>query len=382
MQISNSIINSEKVWGEQLDNIKKDPLYFIFSVFKNSQKLIPLYFDEKKWKQLENEGFYKFFTTLFTDYIFRKPDPALKCPTIDYTEKLSDDMLKKIFSFLSPKELARICSTCKRWNQLVSNPYLWDLFDLEKLFPGSVFLGDSWLEYFGQKVEIPKYDKRLIIAELYRPCPFVIDKRKHQTHILVLMPEGLTIESLKEQAKGRFNLRECFWNPTIILENKPKISKTCINLITKMIIPETIGKPLLINKETCFGNSYEVPDVLTAIVANLFRQKITKEAFKYTLGDFKKGKQNFLIKLWNIFNNFLAGSGFDTRDHEVLRYYQIFTICKEEFKGETFSHLVFLVGGVSPDKLQITHALAYRTTYDERTGITPMKLVTSKNIDS
>lgn len=373
MQVST--VSFEKNLSDQIGkgNLVKDPLYFVLSILKNSQKLIPLYFDEKKWKQLENEGIYKFFTAIFSKYIFGEPDHTLKLPRIDHTLNIPDPVLKQIFSFLTPKELARICTTCKRWNQLVADPNLWDLFDLEKLFPKSVFLTESWEKYFGVKVEMPKYDKRPIIAELYRSCPFIIGKDTHETHILVLMPEGLTIESLKKYAEGRCKLDESFWNPTIELKNKPRVSKTCLKLITKMIIPETRGKPILENKAVHFENFYEIPDLLTAVVANLFRQKIKDNVpFKYTVGDFKKGKQNFLIKLWNMFNNLLSEAGLDTRDYEILWLYHIFTICKEEIE-RTPSKKIFVVGGMSPDNLDIFHIFDDGTHYEYKTGIAPMK---------
>ena len=57
---------------------------------------------------------------------------------------LPDELVLSIFSYLTPEDLGRASRVCRDWRKLTSDDLLWNAFDLDKIFPGSIMSESYW----------------------------------------------------------------------------------------------------------------------------------------------------------------------------------------------------------------------------------------------
>lgn len=114
-----------------------------------------------------------------------------------FINRLPDELLNKIFSYLQAKELSHCLSVTIKWKTLASDNNLW-----KALYPTLIFGKEQWVEYFGdpgQERPLPKNIYEIIES----PCPFFPQAKIKHTHILVLIPEKINNEPLNLDTLGK-----------------------------------------------------------------------------------------------------------------------------------------------------------------------------------
>ena len=114
-------------------------------------------------------------------------------------QRLPQEMILHIFSFLSPDDLARASGVCRDWRVLAKDDLLWKRFDLKKLFPSLPIIDRTvWkrcvdLDAFGLSFEDAEpFDNRELIPAL----------KHHFHHFAEVKIEDNAGWTLFEQPKG------------------------------------------------------------------------------------------------------------------------------------------------------------------------------------
>lgn len=123
---------------------------------------------------------------------------------LDPFNRLSDELLVSIFSYLDAYELGSSCLVSKSWNRLASDKKLWNNLDLRKILPSlKIFDESNWLEYSSfleiSVEDIPPLDKRKIIPILKRMSSLPTEGNKEIT--LLTIPKDLTEEKVNRIKK-------------------------------------------------------------------------------------------------------------------------------------------------------------------------------------
>lgn len=354
----------------------------IFSL-SSTEKYKEASFALHKWKKLNYSSYVWKLPKKLLSYFSATPPKRLIKNHFSILN-LPKEITKIIFGFLKPKELAKMCLTCKQWNQIGSDKALWNKFDMEKYFPG-IFLEEAWKKYLDISITFPDYQKRKLFPILYSRCPFS-NKFVYETHILVLLPAELTIENLKKYFEGKYNPEKDFWVPINTLKNIP--AKSCrFTLITKTILEETRNFPLQTiceNFERKYKEiDYKVPDLISLIVSLLFRQMSKNpenlQSFVNDLNDMEKSKYELATKAFNLLENYLR-LRLSIKNIAYFKLNQLYSFCKEESEIEDniFSMKIFEVGGNFVEGIAIHPSLEEA---NKKTGIAPMRDLYSCLVD-
>ena len=133
----------------------------------------------------------------------KRQDPFQKCP---------DVISLTILSYLSFPDLAKVCPVSKRWNALANNPRLLKT----SVYRDVAFSHLQWTLCHNQglqKEEMLKYEHDAKEFESLPPdigrllkssCPAFPGKRVIETHMLVRLPKGFTLNTLGMLAKKYF----------------------------------------------------------------------------------------------------------------------------------------------------------------------------------
>jgi F-box-like len=206
-------------------------------------------------------------------------------------EEHPNEVIIKIFSFLSDVDLGVCCLVSKKWEYLTRE---------ENICRARAFGKKKWERYFGSIGEEPPLPVN-IYDILMSPCPFYPGQLVKKTHMLVLIPETvnempLTLESLENLVKSpKVNLPtegyateyKFIW-PAIKEEYGHKPSeKSHWVLMTKDILSESEevncanGKALaqfLVDKKV--PDTYHIPKVLEAAVC-IFTKYVSSKKCLY-----------------------------------------------------------------------------------------------------
>jgi len=172
-------------------------------------------------------------------------DPRAKDPCIIIPE---DVVVTHIFSYFNPHELGVIRSVTKRWNEYANTSSLWQA----AIYKEIAFSSHNWAQWdkdLVKDVDLTKEHLSLpqnIVEELRRSYQAFPGKSITETHVLVRMPKGLTINKLGELAKTYFprnthGYRD-IWSAIVDeLGDKPA-DKSQWLLMTKDVLPGSRSK--------------------------------------------------------------------------------------------------------------------------------------------
>lgn len=180
----------------------------------------------------------------------------------------------EIFSYLNLHELGVSRSVSKRWNQFASTSILWQSIIYREI----AFSSKNWAQWDADLVKDVNMRQEMLslpknIAEELRRSAFP-GKSIRETHVLVIMPKGLTIKKLGELAKKYFpsntdGYRQIWSRIVDELGDKPADESIWL-LMTKDVLPGSRSKSYSQQKnivaelaETT-GVSYQVPTTLEA----------------------------------------------------------------------------------------------------------------------
>lgn len=128
----------------------------------------------------------------------------------------------------------------------------------------------EWEKFLNLKVEAPEIPENIKMY-LETSCPFFPNKTVKETHVLCLVPKGLTLPKLYELAGSKS--KSCF------LEKGTDCSKESYwILITKQVIPSADKLPFSQQEKIIHQAGYHVPKMLEAAIAVLsvkFLQKVS-----------------------------------------------------------------------------------------------------------
>jgi hypothetical protein len=219
-----------------------------------------------------------------------------------------------IFSNLSLPELGTCSRVCKAWKEMAKK-------HINAFSHPQAFGPKEWYTYFGGYLkDVPRLTSK--IAEIMNsPCPFWPDKKVHETHLLVLVPqtvsnEPLTLKTLAELVRKPItgNATKCdSFNRGEHIDSPSPCSHWV--LMTRDVIEESRNKSykdqqLLIEKQ----DVYEVPHILDAAVC-IFMEYI------------RTGTRLYSYSRW------------------------IYTRCQEKYDA----NWQLVVGGFGPDGLRIDY---------------------------
>ncbi len=190
-------------------------------------------------------------------------------------KQLPNELLTLIFTCVHPKELAgKLSLVCKKWNIVSSQKYLWDSFDLKKLFPliKNVIDEKVWKKHvdvtaFGLIVDdaMPP-DSRTDIPELTKLFASITLEDDESGVTILTMPQRLTLNKLWKIAEsplsGNKTGCEYIWDKITEQFGDLPVTKTCRVVITNSLLKgsrnlSVTQQQALVNKMGC-----EMPGVL------------------------------------------------------------------------------------------------------------------------
>ena len=198
-------------------------------------------------------------------------DPRPKDPCIIIPPEV---VVNHIFSYLNLHELGVSRSVSRIWNKYADTPILWQ----SAIYREIAFSSKNWADWNADLVKDVNMRQEMLslpknIAEELRRSAFP-GKSIRETHVLVIMPKGLTIKKLGELAKKYFPSNtdgyRYIWS-TIVdeLGDKPADESIWL-LMTKDVLPGSRSKSYSQQKNIVAelakktGVSYQVPTTLEA----------------------------------------------------------------------------------------------------------------------
>ncbi len=179
---------------------------------------------------------------------------------------LPDEILLKIFSDLSPKDLCQASCVSKHWNQLASDRLIWQAFDLKKMFPSLKVIDQAvWQAHYKfAKLELSiddSPDKRIIILALQRLFTSLQIEGEAGITLLTL-PKGLTISKLKTLLHC---MTGCYYEPDFMEELKHvSVERTYTIAITNTILKGSERLSTSRQQEFIKEKGCEMPTILEA----------------------------------------------------------------------------------------------------------------------
>lgn len=202
----------------------------------------------------------------------------------DYFATLPNEMIEKIFDHLdNPSDLKHVRLGCKKWSEVVSHQKVKET--LKDAILADAFGVKQWGELGVEVADIPL--PKGIYKLLASPCPIWEQKQENEkntddftlivpkvkdTHMLILMPRGLTLKQLGEHAQ------KCFPNISTMVESRNsshqdrEIMQSYWLLFTKDVLPGSKGqrfdkqKELVTNLARKTFIEYKEPKALEAAV--------------------------------------------------------------------------------------------------------------------
>lgn len=239
------------------------------------------------------------------------------CSLDEMLPPLVTDVIVKIFSHLSIKDLKNCSLVNKQWQKLPENDSL--------LLKVIAFDKEKWEKHIG-KVEGDLPFPTGIIETLRQPCPYFPGKRVYETHMLTLTPttvndKPLTINSIEELVKHPkvgYSTRYGRFCPCDVFDEHGDKSFEMAHwvLITKYVIPESRGKSYKTQVELVGAKEgYEVPKVLD-MITSIFMHYVLSGNYLFRAG-------NYLFRHENFYETFYENLFFETctRCQETLNDY-------------------------------------------------------------
>lgn len=191
-----------------------------------------------------------------------------------------DVVVTQIFSQLSPKDCAQAFQVCRSWNRLGNDKRL-----LSKI--PWYFGPEDWEYLFGVKVDDAPQLPAMTFEELNEPCPIWKDKKVKETHLLMLIPKGVSLQSFAKMIQESTLKDKSTYGPPLRYPGDETMSQSQSEwvLLTKKVIPESVKKSnyheklkLLPQEEDYDGQSL----LQTVISALMYRAKNGKQLFEST----------------------------------------------------------------------------------------------------
>src|ERR1700690_3748393 len=101
--------------------------------------------------------------------------------------ELPDEIIQKIFSYLSDSALGNCCQVSKTWNAIAGEESFRDSLYSE---PAIAFGKEKWKKHFGAVGRISRLPEN-IDEILESPCPIHEGQKIKDTHILVYIPKQI-----------------------------------------------------------------------------------------------------------------------------------------------------------------------------------------------
>lgn len=237
----------------------------------------------------------------------------------DPLERLPDELVLKIFSYLDFNTLGRICLVSKKWKQIASDETLWKKVEVYD----KAVSNKKWAQWFGESVvkgeNLEEEWKSLpwnIAGILEGRCPVFPDKRVKDTHMLVRLPKTLngklTLKSLGELAKQHFpanNTGYRFVTTGVAEMVDDSIPKSQWVLMTTDILPESIDKTykeqnkIIADLAKKSLISYEIPGRLEA-VACILSKYFDSNICSFNSWTYTRRKRDVLYVLGGVVGSF------------------------------------------------------------------------------
>lgn len=190
-------------------------------------------------------------------------------------ESVSKNVMKVISSNLETRDLVNLSKSSKTLQELTRGPLAPDLL-------AKITIGSKEWEKLGIVTRGPPLPAN-IDQILKSNCPFFEGKKVFQTHTLVLMPGGLSINELGQQMR---HLREgdnetvfdpSSWNSVFNEVGDATVDEPYWALITNDVVPGSRGKLLVEQKELVEREGYEVSTISEAITLPTMHKEYSGE---------------------------------------------------------------------------------------------------------
>lgn len=205
---------------------------------------------------------------------------------VDFYEKIPPDLIiSNICPYLNLHELGQARSLSRSWNVLASEPILWKA----AIYREFAFSSKNWAQLDADLVKDVDMRQEMLLLpdniaeELRRSALY--GKSIKETHVLVMMPKGLTINKLGELAKKFFAGNGYKYICPEVVENlgdKPADESVWLLMTITNVVDGTKGESYIEQQNIIAELAkkalvpYEVPttlDAATCILAEYFRSK-------------------------------------------------------------------------------------------------------------
>lgn len=190
---------------------------------------------------------------------------------------IPQDLLLEIFSHLNFNEIEMFGQINKAANALANSPAVLK----NRIYHEQAFTPEDWGFYFGKSLKVNEAKVAFQslpsnIGQIFKsPCPVFPKKLWWETHVIVWIPEGLTLNNFGELLKQKFprNAKGYYriFDEIVSRYGDMPVEKSGWITMTKFGVPGSLGKSfdhqkLLVKKlKSRDLESYEVPKTLEVI---------------------------------------------------------------------------------------------------------------------
>lgn len=247
--------------------------------------------------------------------------PLIKDPTVKNPfDVFPDEMILEIFSYLNLQDLCVCRLVNKQWSNFTNTPILWKT----AIYREIAFSSKNWAQCDSEIAEDIDILKEIstfpdnIVEELRRSYNAFPGKSIRQTHVLVRMPKGLTINKLANLAKKYFPLTDNGFlkilEPIIVELGDKCIENSVWLLMTRNVIQGSIDKN--------YKDQEAIVDVLAKKVQVPYRPPNTIEAITCMVAEYIRSKTRLFIGIRA--SHLVSGKKIFTRSQDNIQGMQVF----------------------------------------------------------
>ena len=255
-------------------------------------------------------------TSYFNVLTIQDGKPAQKKPI----ERLSDDVLLNIFSYVFPADLGRMAQTSKRFQALTSADFLWNQVTVKTLYPWSYVIDEKvWshpdlktqdIDVTGGNVEPIR--EKVRIQEHVQDLIKEAKKTENGELVYMLIPKGISLNKLVAIAAaaprqpGEAPLIEYVWDSISTQVGDREVAETRIVAISTSVLTESRNKTFS-EQKNLVGNGFKVARILETSMLHIVMKIFFSKCLYSSRATFMRSDEH--INGWKLVVGSLAPRG-------------------------------------------------------------------------
>ncbi len=218
-------------------------------------------------------------------------------------ERLSDDVLLNIFSYVFPADLGRMAQTSKRFQALTSADFLWNQVTVKTLYPWSYVIDEKvWshpdlktqdIDVTGGNVEPIR--EKVRIQEHVQDLIKEAKKTENGELVYMLIPKGISLNKLAIAAAprqpGEAPFIEYVWDPISTQVGDREVAETRIVAISTSVLTGSRNKTFSKQKELV-DNGFEVARILETSMLHIVMKIIFSKCLYSSRATFMRSDEH------------------------------------------------------------------------------------------